>query len=183
LASVLFLRPSWVGQPYLISSYTAGYRLVLAGVLGRLCARLYIGGRSRASLQVNGPTAWCHPLYVGSMLVGLGMVALSESPIVLQWDCCISSRILGRPSVTRSHAGGDFRRTARGLRAQRPMLFPAPDGLDATPPESITLWPLHVEFTRSLTSSPLSHFLEFVHLLQANHVLPYITSITCVFAF
>ncbi len=58
--------------------------LLAAGILARLWATLYIGGRKGSTMVTDGPYAMSrHPLYVGSFLVGAALVFFLKSVIVL----------------------------------------------------------------------------------------------------
>jgi protein-S-isoprenylcysteine O-methyltransferase Ste14 len=56
----------------------------VAGVALRFWATLYIGGRKECVLVVEGPYSICrHPLYVGSLLLGVSATLFFESPSML----------------------------------------------------------------------------------------------------
>ena len=56
----------------------------LAGATFRFWATLYVGGRKEAELVTDGPYSICrHPLYVGSLLLGVSAGLFLESPLFL----------------------------------------------------------------------------------------------------
>jgi protein-S-isoprenylcysteine O-methyltransferase Ste14 len=55
-----------------------------AGIVMRIWATLYIGGRKSVALVTEGPYAACrHPLYVGSFFVAVSLAVFLKSPVVL----------------------------------------------------------------------------------------------------
>ena len=178
LPCLLFLRPQWADStlywPYgYFALHTIGYALILAGVLGRLWCTLYIGGRKERTLQTTGPYSLVrHPLYVGSLLLGLGMVALSQNVValvvsllyfVLQYRTTIRfeeatlARIFGE-----QHA--EY--------VQRISCFiPRLATFDPTPPESINLHPLQLELSRSIAYLAAIPLMEMINLLQKLQVI------------
>jgi hypothetical protein len=56
----------------------------LAGAALRFWATLYVGGRKERELVTDGPYSICrHPLYVGSLLLGVSAGLFLESPLFL----------------------------------------------------------------------------------------------------
>jgi protein-S-isoprenylcysteine O-methyltransferase Ste14 len=61
-----------------------GWLLLSVGVLMRLWATLYIGGRKGVTIVTDGPYSLCrNPLYLGSMLCTLAMAVFLRSLLVL----------------------------------------------------------------------------------------------------
>jgi protein-S-isoprenylcysteine O-methyltransferase Ste14 len=77
LPLMLFTRPLWeAGWPRDITRLL-GTLLIVAGVLGRFWAILYIGARKNKEVMQDGPYSVCrHPLYLSSTLgvAGLGFL-------------------------------------------------------------------------------------------------------------
>ena len=70
-----------LGHPFLQALAWIGF---VAGALFRFWATLYIGGRKECDLVTDGPYSLCrHPLYLGSLLLGISMSLFLESPIFL----------------------------------------------------------------------------------------------------
>jgi len=84
---LVFIRPAWpvadgrFDMPGLIA--LAGAVLIAAGILVRLWATLYIGGRKLRSLVCDGPYSISrNPLYLGSLIAAAGIGAQSGSLVV-----------------------------------------------------------------------------------------------------
>ncbi|MFN4057013.1 MAG: methyltransferase family protein [Roseinatronobacter sp.] len=78
LPLTVFAETAWRDPEWLCETLeVVGMALVVAGVLGRLWAILYIGGRKNAQVMQDGPYSLCrHPLYLFSTLglVGFGLM-------------------------------------------------------------------------------------------------------------
>jgi protein-S-isoprenylcysteine O-methyltransferase Ste14 len=74
LPLVLFSRPVWERTHWLFEVFEVlGVTLLIAGVLGRFWAILYIGGRKNDMVMQDGPYSICrHPLYLFSTLAVAG---------------------------------------------------------------------------------------------------------------
>lgn len=74
LPLILLARSAWSDHPVLIALlFLAGVFLVIAAVLGRFWAILYIGGRKNHMIMQDGPYSVCrHPLYLSSTVGALG---------------------------------------------------------------------------------------------------------------
>ena len=58
----------------------AGFVLVASGTLWRLWSSVFVAGRKEVEIVVDGPYARCrHPLYLGSLLAGLGLGLTTRS--------------------------------------------------------------------------------------------------------
>ena len=92
-----------------LAAQAAGFALVVAGTLWRVWASAFIAGRKDAEVVDAGPYARCrHPLYLGSLVAGLGL-ALSTRSIVLT---------VALPSILTALLGLAIRREERLLKDQ-----------------------------------------------------------------
>lgn len=70
---VLWSRPAWTSPVMLELLEIAGILLIVTGVIGRLWAILYIGGRKSHVVLQDGPYSICrHPLYLFSSIAAAG---------------------------------------------------------------------------------------------------------------
>lgn len=61
----------------------AGFVLVAVGTLWRLWSSVFVAGRKDLEVVVDGPYARCrHPLYLGSLLTGLGLGLTTRSMVL-----------------------------------------------------------------------------------------------------
>ena len=66
-----------------LAAQSIGFALVVAGTLHRMWCSVFIAGRKDVEVVQDGPYARCrHPLYLGSLVAGLGL-ALSTRSLVL----------------------------------------------------------------------------------------------------
>jgi protein-S-isoprenylcysteine O-methyltransferase Ste14 len=76
----LFAASSWLH----LAAQTAAWASFLAGAGLRFWATLYVGGKKERELVIDGPYSVCrHPLYVGSLLLGVSAGLFLESPLFL----------------------------------------------------------------------------------------------------
>lgn len=82
---VLFSRPLVRQGMWLdLALDAAAWAILWCGILMRLWAILYVGGRKGKSLVTDGPYACCrNPLYFGSFMIGLSLATFAKSVIVL----------------------------------------------------------------------------------------------------
>lgn len=76
------VRSEWAGTAVLPALQVMGTLLIVAAVLGRFWAILYIGGRKNAVVMRDGPYSICrHPLYLFSAIGAAGFGLLLGSMI------------------------------------------------------------------------------------------------------
>lgn len=80
LIPILWGVPVWQAVPVQALMRTAGSLCIVAAVLGRFWAILYIGGRKNAQVMQTGPYSICrHPLYFFSTIGATGFGLLLDS--------------------------------------------------------------------------------------------------------
>jgi protein-S-isoprenylcysteine O-methyltransferase Ste14 len=84
LPLVLFVGSAWPeGGPVSEAIEIGSLLMIIAGIVGRTWCTLYIGGRKRESLVVEGPYSVVrHPLYLFTLLAVLGVGAQTGSLLV-----------------------------------------------------------------------------------------------------
>ena len=174
LGLLLVTRPAW-GEGTLVYEILEplGALLVIAGVLGRAWAMLYIGGRKNGVVMQDGPYSICrHPLYLFSTVAAAGFGALLGSITLTVLIGVVTYAILIR-TARREEAflRAEFPDTYEAYAARVPAILPAP-GLFSTPTE-ITV-DIHA-LRRNLSDALV--FLAFIPLAEAieglHRVLPW----------
>lgn len=173
IAMLLFVHPRWVDDPtvgFILD--TLGLALVIGGVLWRLWCILYIGGRKSTMLQSTGPYSLVrHPLYVGSLLLGLGLAALAQNPLLLFW---VLLYFWVQYSVTIRHEEAALAQLFGEAHADYvrrvPCFIPRFAQFDPTPPESINLGSLRNELRYSIVFIAFIPITKLVYLLQAHGI-------------
>jgi len=151
---------------------TVGFFLMTVGVLWRLWCTLYIGGRKNMELQVTGPYSLVrHPLYFGSLLLGLGFSALAQSWVVLLIALAyFAIQYFATIRFEESTLLALFGDTYVAYQQRVPCFLPSRRTFDPTSPASVNLKPLYDEVRNALVFLALIPLLEWVHTLQ-THVM------------
>lgn len=177
LPLILFIRPAWHNGGYLdFALSTIGYALLVLGVYTRLWATLYIGGRKDREMQRTGPYSLVrHPLYAGSLMLGLGLSALSENPAVLLLSIAYFAiqyitTIRHEEKALAEMFGQEHAEYVRTT----PCFIPRFSGFDPSPPGVINMRPLKSEAKHTLMALTLPVFLGLVDLLQNSGVLRHV---------
>lgn len=177
LISLLFLHPRWVGMPLLdFTLSVTGAALIVAGIGIRLWATLYIGGRKSTALQRSGPYSLVrHPLYLGSLLLGIGVAVVTENPLVLllvllYFGLQYGITIRYEEQVLAEAFGEEHTAYMREV----PCFLPRRLRFDRTLPTSLVLPPLLDEARNSLLFLAIIPLVQLILLLHELCVLPYV---------
>ena len=177
LPILLFVHHSWAEDTYLdLVLDSVGYILLMCGVFGRLWCTLYIGGRKNSVLQRTGPYSLVrHPLYGSSLLLGLGVSALSENPVVLlvvliyfAWQYVTTIR--HEESELAALFGDEYAEYRRNT----PCFFPKFSHFDAGPEPTVGLRHLRAEALRCTVALLAVPMFELLTLLHVRGVLPFV---------
>lgn len=106
----------------------AGTLCIVAAVLGRFWAILYIGGRKSRAVMRDGPYSICrHPLYLFSTLGALGFGLLLHSLVLAALFGASAALVLSLTARREErYLIAEFGPAYRAYRAEVPMLWPAP---------------------------------------------------------
>lgn len=153
---------------------TLGYALVVLGVLGRLWCLVYIGARKDRELQMTGPYSLVrHPLYVGSLLLGVGFSLYTENPLVLG-IVLIYFAVQYRVTISHEEAvlANLFGEQHADYVRRVPCFIPRLSGFNPEPPGAITnLQPLRQEAVHALVFLGLLPLLDLLRLLHIQGLL------------
>ena len=127
LPLLVIVMPVWGGGRVPVWMDLAGILLIVAGVLGRFWAILYVGGRKDKTVVQEGPYSICrHPLYLFSTIAtaGLGLMLGSVTLALLLSGGAfyiLSRTAAGEEVVLRKMYGSAYDDYA----AQTPRILPA----------------------------------------------------------
>jgi protein-S-isoprenylcysteine O-methyltransferase Ste14 len=129
LFPLLLITPlTWTENDFLgFVVETLGFFLIIVGAFGRVWASLYVAGKKGKRLVTTGPYSICrNPLYVSSLLIGLGIVAAFQNlllviPLVLFHLGCYFFTILAEERELVMRFGDEY----ESYRKAVPRLFPA----------------------------------------------------------
>lgn len=154
---------------------SGGLILILGGLALRSWATLYIGGRKTRGLIVSGPYGLCrNPLYLGSLLIGIGAAVLLQS-LTLALAVVVLGPLLYLPVVREEERvmlaehGADY----RNYHARVPRLLPRRLRVGPSMRElSVDLLAIRRHAVRSLLVLLLIPLGETIALLQSDGSLP-----------
>ncbi len=173
LPLLLFTRSSWP-EPVAQVLDVLGLTLVIAAVLGRFWAILYIGGHKNQTVMQTGPYSVCrHPLYLFSTLGALGLGLMLGSIVLTAVLGGITFAILSvtarkEEAFLRHRFGPDYDAYA----ARVPMILPRFSGFQTEDTIMISIRHLRQNLMDALvflSFIPLAEGLEF---MNTNQVLP-----------
>ena len=137
LPLVLFAAPIWARMPWVFEILEVlGVALLIAGVLGRFWAILYIGGRKNSMVMQDGPYSICrHPLYLFSTISVAGFGLMLGSLVLTAVFTILTFSILSQTAAKeeerlRSIFGAEYEAYATRV----PRIWPKPS-LFRTEPE------------------------------------------------
>lgn len=169
LPLILFTRSSWAEPDWLFDILEVlGIFLIIAGVLGRFWAILYIGARKNREIVQDGPYALCrHPLYLSSTLGVLGFGLMLGSFFLTAFlGLCVfiilSSTAAREEAYLRAEFGPAYARYA----AQVPRIWPRLRGFQTEPVLQVSVAALRSNFADALVFLaliPLAELMEFLH--------------------
>jgi protein-S-isoprenylcysteine O-methyltransferase Ste14 len=137
LALFLVSGSAWQGLPFLRAMIEAlGVLMIVAAVLIRLWATLYIGGRKNATVVRDGPYSICrHPLYLGSVVGAFGLGLMFGSLVLSVLAGLVALAILSATAAREERVlAASFGADWVDYAARVPRLVPALR-LFRTPPE------------------------------------------------
>lgn len=127
LPLVLFSWPIWERTHWLFEVFEVfGIALLIAGVLGRFWAILYIGGRKNDMVMQDGPYSICrHPLYLFSTLAVAGFGLMLGSLVLTAVFTVLTFLILSQTAANEEERLKELFGTAYETYAARvPRIWP-----------------------------------------------------------
>lgn len=171
LPLVLFAWPVWQRTHWLFEVFEVlGITLLIAGVLGRFWAILYIGGRKNSTIMQDGPYSICrHPLYLFSTIAVAGFGLMLGSLVLTALFTVLTFAILSYTAANeekrlRELFGTDYDTYA----ARVPRIWPKPSLFQTEPEVTFRVDQLRTNLMDALV------FLTFIPLAElANELKEY----------
>lgn len=167
LPLILLTHPRWPTGPAALL-HLAGTICILAAVLGRFWATIYIGGRKNGQLLRDGPYSICrHPLYLFSIIgiagFGLLLESLTLAALFGAAGWLVLALIVRREErFLRSRFGADHMAYCNGT----PMLWPRPSAFRTAPEVTMQphlLWRNGRDALVFLAALPLAQAIDLAH--------------------
>lgn len=178
LPLIVFTRSAWLEPEWLFDILEVlGLTLIIAGVLGRFWAILYIGGRKNAQIMQDGPYSICrHPLYLFSTIgtIGFGLM-LGSIVLTAVLGVVVFLILSGTAAREEAFLRSEFGPAYDAYAARVPRILPRLSGFST--PEEATF---HVATLRRnlmdalvfLSLIPIAELMEFVHESLTIPTLP-----------
>ena len=178
LPLIVFTRSAWLEPEWLFDILEVlGLTLIIAGVLGRFWAILYIGGRKNAQIMQDGPYSICrHPLYLFSTIATLGFGLTLGSVVLTALLGLVVFAILSATAAREeAFLRSEFGQAYDDYAARVPRIWPRPS-LFHTPDEAVfnvaTLRRNLMDALVFLSLIPIAELMEFVHESVAIPTVP-----------
>ena len=175
LPMILFTQSRWIAVPAVADLLeTLGILAILAAVLGRFWAILYIGGRKNAAVMRDGPYSVSrHPLYLFSTIGAAGFGLMLESVTLAAILGGTAWLILSLTAAREEHFlrntfGGDYDSYAR----QVPRMLPAWRLFRTSPRVSVEIGTLARNAADALVFVGLIPMAELLKWVASLHALP-----------
>jgi protein-S-isoprenylcysteine O-methyltransferase Ste14 len=178
LPLVIFIRYPWQQQP--ITSYvleTLGFAALVFGIFIRCWSTLYIGGRKGLELQRSGPYSLVrHPLYVGSLFIGVGLSLFVQNPLLLllvliYFWAQYRVTIRYEETLLAERFGEEHAQYIN----QVPCFLPSFGHADFTSPRSVDVPALRDEAVNCLVYLLFMPISQLIVLLQQHDIVPALT--------
>lgn len=175
LPLILFTRSAWTDPEWLFDIFEVmGIFAIIAGVLGRFWAVLYIGGRKNNMVMQDGPYSICrHPLYLFSTIATVGFGLMLGSIVVTAILGGVVFLILSVTAAKeerflRSEFGGQYDDYA----ARVPRIIPKPSLFSTAPRVEFNVVSLRVNLADALVFLSLIPIAELAESLKEWGILP-----------
>lgn len=177
LPVVVLTKPLWdTGLPRDLTRLL-GTLLIVAGVLGRFWAILYIGTRKNKLIMQDGPYSVCrHPLYLSSTLGVAGFGLLMGSFVVA---ALLTLAVFAILNATASREEAFLRRefgaAYTDYAARVPRILPRPSGFHTPDTITVQIGPLKMTYADALVFLGFFPLALLVDWLRAAELFPMLT--------
>jgi protein-S-isoprenylcysteine O-methyltransferase Ste14 len=175
LPLILFSRSAWSEPEWVFDILeVSGIALVIAGVLGRFWAILYIGAMKNRTVMQEGPYSICrHPLYLFST-IGVTGFGLMLGSLVLTGFLGVSVFLILTATAKREELflratfGADYDAYA----ARVPRIWPRPSLFQTGPEISVSVKALRTNFADALVFLVLIPLAELMESVKEAGLVP-----------
>jgi protein-S-isoprenylcysteine O-methyltransferase Ste14 len=170
-----FSRP-WIvdGSEFDVAAKLLAWLALGSGIVIRLWATLYIGGRKSTELVRSGPYALCrHPLYVASFLIAASLAGFLQSASILAAALALAAIYATTviPSEER-HVLGRFGNAYRAYARATPRFIPRVQSFQRPGVISVKIASVLRELARSLALIVLGALIDGTHTVRHQHWWP-----------
>lgn len=172
LPILLMVEPAYAEDALLNEAWEPlGALMVIAGVLGRFWAILYIGGRKNQMVMKTGPYSVCrHPLYLFSTIATTGLGLLLGSVVLAGLLGGLTYLILMRTAKDEeAFLRGEFGTAYETYAAKTPLILPRP---------SLFHTPNEIEFSVRHLRGNMRDALVFLAFIPLAESIDYFREIT-----
>ena len=174
LPLILFTRSAWLGTWVFEVMEVSGIFLIIASILGRFWAILYIGAMKNRTVMDEGPYSICrHPLYLASTLgvVGFGLMLGS---IVLAAGLGATAFLILTATASREEAflRHEFGPAYAAYAARVPRIWPRPSLFHAAPTVTSSTRALRLNFADALVFLATIPLAELMEGIKEDALLP-----------
>jgi protein-S-isoprenylcysteine O-methyltransferase Ste14 len=177
LPVLLLTEPAITSPGWADIMESLGVLLIVAGVLTRFWAILYIGGRKNRQVISDGPYSVCrHPLYLGSTLAtfGFGMLTYTVTLTVLIGGVTFVVLMLTARREER-FLRQEFGAAYAAYAARVPLIIPRPAGYQSPPEITFSTADLRTQLRDAFVFLSLFPLTEVFEWIRDLGILPTIT--------
>ena len=175
LPLILFTRSAWADHDAVFAVlHVSGVLLVVAGVLGRFWAILYIGASKNRGVMQDGPYSVCrHPLYLFSTVGTLGLGLLLGSLVL---TACLGFAVFAILSATAAREErflrAEFGAAYAAYAALVPRILPRPSLFHGPATVTVAIKALRANFADALVFLSFIPLAELLNGIKAAGLVP-----------
>lgn len=175
LPLILFTRSAWADVDVIFDALqVTGVLLVVAGVLGRFWAILYIGAAKNRGVMQIGPYSVCrHPLYLFSTIGTLGLGFLLGSVVVAAFLAVAVFAILSATAAREEgYLRAEFGPAYAEYAARVPRILPRPALYHSPATITVAIKSLRANFADALVFLSFIPLAELLNAVKAAGLVP-----------
>ena len=177
LPLIVLTRPLWAHGIIRDLTRLAGTFLIVAGVLGRFWAILYIGARKNRLVMQDGPYSMCrHPLYLSSTLgvAGFGLL-LGGISVAVILTLIVFAILFATAGREEAFLRDKFGATYSDYAARVPRILPRLSGFHTPAEITVQIAPLRMTYADALVFIGFFPLALGIDWLRAAEIFPMLT--------